>query len=218
MPYGAVIGLNTDGYIGALGFVNYEEIVALISMPEWSVAAANQNMVSAPNALATQTCDNTKGTQAIACSLSFSLSSSNQETYTHAYQTTSAYANTKQFTETTTGTVSYNSVATVGVPGNGVATGVTLTVSQGLAYSNAVTKTNTEALTDTTATAVTSSSTTTCSFAPVVPAGHTITVSGLQTKGNYTIPWSGVFSYYLKNGAVFNFSGAGAGERGWGTW
>jgi hypothetical protein len=216
MPYGAVIGLNTDGYIGALGFVNYEEIVAMISMPEWSVAAANQNMVSSPNALATQTCDNTKGNKAIACTLSFDMSSSNEESYSHAYETTNEYSTAKQYAETTTGTVTITLNAKAGVPANTMGVSSAFQVEQGFTYSNTITQANTETLADTTASSVTSSTTTTCAFAPVVPAGHSITVSGLQTKGNYTIPWSGVFSYYLKGGVVFNFSGAGAGERGWG--
>jgi hypothetical protein len=31
----------------------------------------------------------------------------------------------------------------------------------------------------------------------------------MQTKGNFSIPWSGTFSYILKGGALFNFSSSG---------
>ena len=62
MPYGAVVGFKPDGYIGSLGFINYETLKGTLSLPNWSVAAANSAMPATdPTQLSTTSCTSVGG-------------------------------------------------------------------------------------------------------------------------------------------------------------
>jgi hypothetical protein len=137
------------------------------------------------------------------------LSYQDQATITKAYQTTSTYAynyakkfNFKQSLKTG---VSFEAGMLLTKAENYY--DVSLETSQEWTISE--TWTDSSSTTQTTATAVTRSQSITCSYSPVVPAGHSLIVSGLQTSGDFNIPYKGNYSFQLASGAVFTFPSAG---------
>ena len=123
IPYGAIMGYTTDGYIGTLGFITYEQFQGTLSLPQWSVVAANQMLTAAPNQLSSIVCNNLNGAVSTPCvrflfciqsqsiklvlltlhflfsmqKLTFSLSRANQNTFTKAYMSSDARANSQTF-------------------------------------------------------------------------------------------------------------------------
>jgi hypothetical protein len=68
IPYGAVAGYTSNGYIGSLGLITYEMFESTLTLPQWSVAAAN-NMFSngSPNQISPIVCNNMNATTNLAC-------------------------------------------------------------------------------------------------------------------------------------------------------
>lgn len=207
--YGAVASLGDDRNIGLLGLLFYDTITGILNIPDWSLAAARNALTQAPAQQATQRCDNSIGTGSPTCPLTFALSVQDQTTITNAYQTTSAYAYqySKKF--------SFKQAMKAGLK---FAVGVLLTKSENTfeasletsqEWSMADTWTDSKSTTQTKAIANTTTKQVTCSFAPAVPAGHSLIISGVQTSGRFSVPYKGNFSYQLKSGATFTFPSAG---------
>jgi hypothetical protein len=210
--YGAITGFTNDGYIGALGLITYEMYASTLTLPQWSVQVANNMFQGDPVQLASVTCPNIGGTVSVPCELMFQLSRANQNTFTNAYTSSTAEGKSRAVGATISTSYTLAIKFATGALINPITSAEmsnSFTVGASTTDTTTTTKTETWGNTDTTATAITDTVTTTCSYKPPVPPGHTMILSGIQKKGNFSIPWNGTFSYILKGGAHFTFDAAG---------
>lgn len=207
--YGAVASLGDDGNLGALGLLLYDTITGILNLPDWSLAAARNALTQAPNQQSVERCENLNGTGTPTCAMTFSISISDTTTITNAYQTTKTYAYNYakkfNFKQSVKAGMKFSTGVFVAKADNSYEA----SLETGQEWSISETWTDSSSITKTEAKATTVQKTQSCTYNPTVPSGHSIIVTGVQTSGQFSVPYKGNFSYQLKSGATFTFPSAG---------